>query len=196
MALQAHHIRRLDAIRALLAVPWTSWQLKQVTPRVYISALDEIVALHAVLVGGAVREMGERLFAQFVLFQFPEILQIQSDVEPDRPVVVFAVDRIGQRLPLRMALDAGIVGMRRIRAVPGFTIFVREARATCSLPGPWHLSHPTFHSVTVLVVDVVIHRMAAVAERARRALHVVGRIEWRPPVGAVRGRIRPPQSGA
>ena len=40
-------------------------------------ALDEVVALHAVFVGGAVREVGERGFTQFVLFQFPEIGEVR-----------------------------------------------------------------------------------------------------------------------
>ena len=34
-----------------------------------------------------------------------------------------------------------------------------------------------------VVADVEIDRMAAVAERAGRPLHVVGRIERRPPIG-------------
>ena len=46
---------------ALFSVPWTSWQLKQVTPCGVHQALHEIVALHAVLVRRAVGEMREGL---------------------------------------------------------------------------------------------------------------------------------------
>jgi len=34
---------------------------------------NKIVALHSILVGGAVREVRERGFSEFVLFQFPEV---------------------------------------------------------------------------------------------------------------------------
>ena len=33
----------------------------------------------------------------------------------------------------------------------GLTMFTAVGLATWSLPGPWHFSQPTFHSVTVLV---------------------------------------------
>lgn len=42
-------------------------------PRIH-NALDEIIALHPVLVRGAVRKMCERHFTEFVLFKFPEVL--------------------------------------------------------------------------------------------------------------------------
>jgi len=33
----------------------------------------------------------------------------------------------------------------------GLMMFKRLGVFTCSAPGPWHFSHPTFHSVTVFV---------------------------------------------
>ena len=77
-------------------------------------ALDEVVSLHAVLVGGAIGEMREGCLAQLVLFQFPEVLQLGADVESYRPVVVFSFDRVVQRLSLRMALDTRIVRLHVI----------------------------------------------------------------------------------
>ena len=57
-------------------------------------ALHEIVALHAVLVRGTVGKVRERSLAQFVLFELPEVDQILTHVEADRPIIVFAFDRI------------------------------------------------------------------------------------------------------
>ena len=48
---------------------------------------NEVVALHAILVGRPVREMRERCLAEFVLFQFPEIIQTLAQFEADWPVV-------------------------------------------------------------------------------------------------------------
>src|SRR5262245_20552581 len=71
--------------------------------------LDEVVPLHPVLVTRAVGEVRERLLAQLVLLQAPEVLELPALMESNRPVVVLAIDRIRQRLALRMPLNAGIV---------------------------------------------------------------------------------------
>ena len=47
-------------------------------------ALDEVVALHAVLVRGAVREVRERRLAELVLFELPEVLQAARPDESRR----------------------------------------------------------------------------------------------------------------
>ena len=74
----------------------------------------------------------------------------------------------------------------------GFTIFAREGRATCRLPGPWHFSQPDVPFGDGLGLDVVVHRVAAVAQRAGGPLHVVGRIVSRPPIGAIGDQISAP----
>jgi hypothetical protein len=71
-------------------------------------ALNEIVALHAVLVCRAVGIVREAGFAERVRLELPVILQPQSDVVADRPVIRFPVNEAAAWLPLRMALDAGI----------------------------------------------------------------------------------------
>jgi len=53
--------------------------------------------------------MGEGGLAELVIFQFPVIAEICSDVVTDGPVVVSAIDGIGKRPALRVALDAGVV---------------------------------------------------------------------------------------
>src|SRR5665213_1555379 len=58
---------------------------------------DEIVPLHAVLMRRSIRKMGERLFAQPVLFQLPEFLQIFAHLKPYRPIVILAFDGVPER---------------------------------------------------------------------------------------------------
>ena len=74
----------------------------------------------------------------------------------------------------------------------GLTMFARDgfarmrgARAVALFAAHVPLRHG-------LGLDVVVHRMAAVAQRAGGALHVVVGIKSRPPVGAGRGLIGPP----
>jgi hypothetical protein len=113
-------------------------------------ALHKIVALHPVLVRGAVRKMGECGLSKRVLLERPEIAKMRAHTIPNRPIVVFAFHGIVNRGPLRMALDARVIGIDivhlcRIDDMP------HVGCAACSLPGPWQRSQPTFHSATCLV---------------------------------------------
>ena len=78
--------------------------------------LNEVIALHAILVGCAVRKMREGCFSEHMVFKFPEIIQIKTDLITDGPVVSFAFDEVSKRAALRMALDAGVVGVNVIHA--------------------------------------------------------------------------------
>lgn len=71
-------------------------------------ALHKIVALHAVFVGSAFREVIEIGLSEVGLFELPVIAQIAAGVVSDRPIVMFAFDRIIHRAALGMALDAGV----------------------------------------------------------------------------------------
>jgi hypothetical protein len=84
-------------------------------PRVQ-EALNEIVALHAVLVGGPVGEVRKSCFTKLVFLQPPEVREVQPDMKADGPIVIFSVDGIFQWSALRMALNAGIVGMHIIKS--------------------------------------------------------------------------------
>ena len=86
-------------------------------------ALHEIVALHAVLMRGAIGEMSERLLTQLVFFQLPEIFKVHSHLKADRPVVIFAAKRIVERLSLRMALDANVGTLHGVE--PGWVNDIR-----------------------------------------------------------------------
>src|SRR5271168_2478961 len=53
--------------------------------------------------------MGEGRIAEFMVLELPEVAEVQAHVEPDRPVIVFALDRALKRASLRMTLDARVV---------------------------------------------------------------------------------------
>lgn len=63
-------------------------------------ALHKVVTLHPVLVGGSVREVGERRLAQGDVFQLPIIFKVKTNMVSNRPVVGFALDLFGERLTL------------------------------------------------------------------------------------------------
>jgi hypothetical protein len=84
--------------------------------------LDEIIALHPVFVSRSIGKMHEVGLTKPVFLEPPEILQVQALMKIDRPVVVQTVDRIVERLALRMTLNAGIrradkVELRRVRNI-------------------------------------------------------------------------------
>ncbi len=155
------------------------------------NALNKIIPLHPVLMSRAVREMSEGSFAQFVLFQFPEILQLLTGFESNWPVVISSVDRICQRTPLRMALYARVSGLDgakadrvydvRNRRMPD--VFTPRAVALFAADIPFRYA---------LRLHVIVHRMATIAQRSGRALHIVWRIKGSPPVGAVLYKVWEP----
>ena len=155
-------------------------------------ALHEIIALHAVLMRCPVGEMRKRQLAQLVVFQFPKIDQFFAHVKANRPIVVFAFDGIRQRLTLRVTLDAGVVrlhivelgGIDDIRLT--LVLYVIAAGTVASLA-----ANVPFRDF--LGVDIVIDRVASIAERPGWPLHVVGGVKRCPPVRAVLDEVRPPE---
>jgi hypothetical protein len=79
-------------------------------------ALNEIVALHPILVGGAVGEIVKIRLAQRVIFELPELLKLRARMIADGPVVVFSLDRIPERLSLRARAWCGIARCLVVRA--------------------------------------------------------------------------------
>ena len=142
---------------------------------------NEVVALHAILVGSPVGEMGECCVAEFVLLQFPEIVQTLAHMEADRPVIRLSCGGSGQGLPLRMALNAGVG-----------CVNVIEARRIHDIRRRWLLHVIAAGAVTLfaahvpfrnrLGLNVVVDGMTAVAEGTSGALHVVFGIIFGPPV--------------
>src|SRR5580698_946516 len=85
-------------------------------------ALDKVIALHPVFMRGSIREVGECRLTQGDVFEFPVVCQVKTDMVANRPITGFALDLLGERLPLGMALNAGIIcgyviHLRRIKDV-------------------------------------------------------------------------------
>ena len=78
--------------------------------------MSEVIALHAILMGGAIGEMREGHLTEGVVFELPKIAEVESDAIADRPVVILPFDGIGQRASLRMALDASVIGLHIVHA--------------------------------------------------------------------------------
>jgi len=67
-------------------------------------------------VRGSVGKVRKGEFAEFMIFELPVVLQVFADIKSDRPIVIFPLDWLGERLSLRMALDAGVTGVDVIEA--------------------------------------------------------------------------------
>ena len=72
MAFQAKNVGRFQQVGVVVRSVNIMATEARHTARVHY-ALDKIVALHSILMRGAIGEMRETLFAQLVLFQLPEI---------------------------------------------------------------------------------------------------------------------------
>src|SRR5690348_3383939 len=117
-----------------------------------------------------------------MVLELPEVAELKADAKADRPIVVFSIDRIPERPSLRVALDAGVVRIDVIETggvhdgFPNRTGYMGAAR-----PMTAFAADIPFRDA--LRFDVVVDRMAAVAQRPGGALRIVGRIERHPPVG-------------
>ena len=60
------------------------------------NALHEIIALHAVLMSGAIREVRECGLTEFVFFERPKVCQLESYTIAHRPIKVRALNRSGE----------------------------------------------------------------------------------------------------
>ena len=93
-------------------------------------------------------------------------------MKANRPVVVFAFDWIARWLPLRMTLDTGVVGVHIAeagRVEDGGThrmLNVGAARPVALLAADVPFTDGFGR-------DVIVHRMAAIAERTSRALEII-----------------------
>jgi hypothetical protein len=106
---ETHDTRRLQKIGIVLGPVDVVAAETGDAARVH-NARHKIVALHAILVPGAVREMRESCLTELVFFQLPEILQIQAHMESNRPVIILPFDRALWGLALGVAL-ASMAGL-------------------------------------------------------------------------------------
>src|SRR5665213_710692 len=146
-------------------------------------ALHEVVALHAVFVGGHVGELEEVGHAGAKLFELPEVRELFTGLVADGPVVILARDGVPERLALAMALDAGVVAADPIQCRGIDDVLLR------GMGGVQASRAVTFFAAHIplgglLGFDVVVHRVAAVAQRAGGAVEVALAVEGHPPVRA------------
>src|ERR1700741_5634029 len=135
--------------------------------------------------------MREGRFTQGMLFKLPEILQAQTYLVPDGPVIILPRNGICPWPPLRMTLHAAIIRLNavhscRIQDVPArWMLHMDASRAVALFASNIPLRY-------LLRTDVVVHGVAPIASRTRRPVHVFWGVPWRPPVGSICYEIRTP----
>jgi hypothetical protein len=99
VAIQAEFLRRFSELRVIRRAVYVMTGGARHAMLIH-DALDEVVTLHSVLVGGSIGEVGERGLAKSVIFKRPIVLEMETDAIADGPVVRFALDLFLQRLAL------------------------------------------------------------------------------------------------
>src|SRR6202789_3081981 len=105
--------------------------------------------------------MGEGQLAQFMRLELPKVGQVRPDAVTHRPIVVFSLDRVFERLPLRVALNTGVIRLHIVHpcgiddGVPSRMFDMDRSCAMTALAGDVPFSH-------AVVLDVETDRMAAV----------------------------------
>ena len=171
MAIQANLIRRLPQLRIVFrAMHVVAGGASD--PMLVHHALGKIVSLHAILVRRAVGKIVEAGLSQRAILKFPEVLQPKARAVADRPVVKLAFNRVGQRLSLRMTLDARVIGSDIIH-LRGTENVARRRVSDMLAPWPMAALATNVPFGDGLGSDVVVDRVAPIAKRAGRALEVV-----------------------
>ena len=119
-------------------------------------ALHKIITLHSVLVRSRVSKVDESGLPESNVLQFSIVCETETNVITDRPVIGFTLNQIAPRLPLRVALNARIVGghvihRRRIKNI--------GARGMSDVLASWSVATLAAHVPlgNLLGVDVVVH---------------------------------------
>ena len=165
--------------RVLIAVHLMAIEAANV-PVIHV-ALHEVVSLHAIFVGCHVRVLIEVGGSRTQFFKVPISRQALSRLIADRPIVIFALNWVGYWPTLTMALDAGVVACNEVKLFRVHDIFasrtldVKTAGAVALLTANVPLRD-------LLGLDVVVDRMASIAEGTGRALRVGLTVERHPPV--------------
>ena len=108
VAVQADLVRRLSQLRVIFRAMHVV-AIEAGNSAAIHYALREIVTLHAVLVCGSIREVSEGCLTEGVIFELPVIGKVKAYVITDGPIVRFSLDLLGERLPLGVALNAGVI---------------------------------------------------------------------------------------
>jgi len=149
-------------------------------------ALNKIVPLHPVLVRSQIGVLKEVRHARLQLLKPPEINQPLPGQKTHRPVEVLPFNRIRQRTPLAMALDASIVPSHIVETIwidditPSWMRDMQTARPMALLAAYIPLRH-------MLGLNVIVHRMTPITGRPGRPVKITRAIKRQPPV---RSRLR------
>src|SRR6185437_4076990 len=131
-------------------------------------ALDKVIALHAVLVRRKVRKLKEIRRPRPQLLKLPEIREPIACRIAYRPVIVMPILRgqafIVDGTALAVALNAGVIAAHIVQPRRIHNIRARGLRHM-SAPGPMTLLAAHIPLSHLLGSDVVVHAVAAVAER-------------------------------
>ena len=154
-------------------------------------ALDKVVPLHPVLVRGQVGVLVEVGRSRFQFFKLPMVGQTFSGKKAYGPVIVFSLDRVVQRLALAVALDANVIPADKVEICRIHNV---GSRGVGNVLAAWAMALfaadvPLRHRAGF---DVVIHRVAAIAGRAGRAIEISWTVIGSPPVRACFDVIRKP----
>lgn len=125
-------------------------------------ALHIVVTLHSILVCGSFWPMGKRFFAEMRRVKFPHVGKSMPWSKTNRPIKVFAIDRIVGGNALRMTLDADIIGTNMVESGwvdDCFRDRIKNMRPTRTMAG-FATNIPFGHSFGL---DVIVHRVTAVA---------------------------------
>lgn len=119
-------------------------------------ALNEVVPLHPVLVCRHISILIEVGRPGLQFFELPVVRKLLADFKAYRPVIVFALDGVGERLSLAMALNAGIVRSNVVEPIwvddvgDGWMLNVGASRTMAFLT-------PYIPLRDLLGLDVVVH---------------------------------------
>ncbi len=92
VAIQAQLVGRPSQLRVVLCAVYVVATKAGDPPPVH-HTLHEVIPLHAILMRCALRKVRKGELAQCVLFQLPEILQMEPRPKADGPIIVFSLDR-------------------------------------------------------------------------------------------------------
>src|SRR6478672_10031930 len=115
--------------------------------------------------------MGEGQLSRLVILKVPKVGEPQPHVKANRPIIIFSVDRIRLWPTLRVAANAGVV---RRDIIEPRRIDDRGAHGISDMGAAWAMAGLAADVPLgdAFCLDVVVDRMATVAQRSGRPLHI------------------------
>ena len=154
-------------------------------------ALHEIVALHAVFVRCEIGELIEVGCAGLGVLELPVVGQSVACGEAHRPVIVAAIEGIGEGAALAVALNAGVVCADEVEFV-GVDDVGPGGMGNMNATGAVALLAAYIPLGDSFCLDVVVDGVTAVAGGSGGAVEVCGTVVRHPPIGAGLNVIREP----